>query len=309
MPRVTVVIPTFDRSQTILDSVNSVLRQSFTDFELIVVDDCSTDDTLSVLDRIEDRRLRVVTHTANRGAGGARNTGIDNAKGALVAFQDSDDEWLPSKLEKQVLALDAKGDDWIAVYCGLLVVRDLRQDGDDRFRPRYIPDPRISPVSGHISSSLLRGSFVSTQTLIVRRAALDRVGRFDETLSALEDWDFALRLARTGKIALVDEPLVFQRFSHNSISRSEENRVYSYLQIHNKMKQDANLPNGVFSYHAYRISGGLRTIGRYTESLSYIGRCIRLEPFNLKYYATAIYILIISAINMIRTNTLHHMSK
>ncbi|MGB3624622.1 MAG: glycosyltransferase family 2 protein, partial [Henriciella sp.] len=101
---VSVVIPTYNRARTLRRAVESVLRQSYTNLELIVVDDASTDDTKAVLSSINDPRMRVITYEFNRGCAAARNIGARDARGEYLAFQDSDDEWLADKLSKQVAA-------------------------------------------------------------------------------------------------------------------------------------------------------------------------------------------------------------
>ena len=122
-PPVSVVLPAYNRAGAIRGAVESVLRQSFTNFELIVVDDCSTDATAAEVAEIADPRVRLIRHAENRGASAARNTGIREARGPWVAFQDSDDEWLPLKLEKQMARLMAPGAEYVAAYCGMLRAR------------------------------------------------------------------------------------------------------------------------------------------------------------------------------------------
>jgi glycosyltransferase involved in cell wall biosynthesis len=222
---VSVVIPAFNRAASIGAAIASVLRQTWADFELIVVDDGSTDGTLEAAARVPDPRIRLVANPGNLGAAAARNTGIREARGAWVAFQDSDDEWLPLKLEKQMARLLAPGADFVAGFCGMMVIG--RAEGQDRGRPRiaYLPHSGLRQVEGDIERALLAGNFVSTQTLVARRDVLFAIGGFDESLPAVEDWDCALRLAGQGPIAFLDEPLVLQRFSHNSLSRDLARRL------------------------------------------------------------------------------------
>lgn len=291
MVEVSVVIPTYNRAGSIIQSVKSVLRQSFEDIEVIVVDDCSSDDTVDVLSRIEDQRLRVVVHDENAGAGAARNTGIRESRGEYVAFQDSDDEWLPEKLAKQLSVLGERGADWVAVYCGLLIVKDVNQREGDRTRIRYVPDGSVEQLEGDLVRPLVDRSFISTQTLLVRRDALEAAGQFDESLPALEDWDYILRIAQVGKIAFVDEPLVLQRFSADSITRSEARRVDARVKILNKLNGRLIATPRELNRHYYSIAGGFRRVGDYGSSIDYIGRCLRSEPFRLKYWVAAFYIL------------------
>lgn len=118
MPLVSVVIPTYNRAEFLPRAVESVLRQTVDDFELIVVDDASTDDTEAVVERFDDPRVEYVRHGTNRGGSAARNTGIERSSGEYIAFLDSDDEWYPRKLERQVEELRSRSDEWVATYCG-----------------------------------------------------------------------------------------------------------------------------------------------------------------------------------------------
>jgi hypothetical protein len=226
-PPVSVVIPVFNRAATIRGAMESVLRQTWAELELIVVDDGSTDGTTEAAAAVADPRVRIVAGPGNRGAAAARNTGIRAARGAWVAFQDSDDEWLPLKLEKQMARLLAPGADFVAAYCGMLVIGSPEGGRRTGGRPQvaYVPRPDLAPVEGDILTTLMRASVVSTQTLVARRDRLLEIGGFDEDMRALIDRECMLRLAQLGPFACVDEPLVLQRFSENSITRDVARRA------------------------------------------------------------------------------------
>ena len=229
-PPVSVVIPAYNRAATIGAAIESVLRQTWEDFELVVVDDGSTDGTLEAARRIADPRLRVIAAPHNMGAAGARNLGVAEARGTWIAFQDSDDEWLPEKLAKQMARL-AANPDFVGAYCELLTVGALDARPGERTTLRYMPDPSVKPVEGDILEPLLVRNMISTQTLVVRRDVFLALGCFDEATTPIEDWDFALRLAHRGRVAFVDEPLVHQRFSPNSITRGTRRRTKSRARL------------------------------------------------------------------------------
>jgi glycosyltransferase involved in cell wall biosynthesis len=212
-PAVSVIIPTFNRADQICRSIDSILRQAFSDLELIIVDDCSTDGTEARVRTRRDPRIRYLRQSVNRGAAAARNSGISAARGEWIAFQDSDDEWLPGKLEKQ-MALAESAPPGSVIYCGL-----LRWKGASAV---YIPHRGIKARKGSILGQLLLGNFVSTQTLLVRKANLLQVGGFDEQLGRLQDWELAIRLAERCRFLLVDEPLVNAWHSQASISEDSE---------------------------------------------------------------------------------------
>ena len=233
-PTVSVVIPAFNRAGTIRTAVESVLSQSYGDLELLVVDDGSTDGTMAVLAGLGDARLRPLSNPRNMGVSAARNTGIRQARGSWIAFQDSDDEWMPQKLERQMARIAALGPDCVGGYCGMMIVGSPLARPSEALPERYFPQAALGVREGHILDALLGTSLISTQTLVARRDLLVQVGGFDETLPALVDWDCVLRLARLGPFAFVDEPLVRQYFSDNSITRSREKRAYARERIMTK---------------------------------------------------------------------------
>ncbi len=199
VPAVSVVLPTHNRAGPLRRAVGSVLEQSFSDLELIVVDDASSDETGQVVGAIADPRLRYVRLDRNVGAPAARNAGIAAARGRLIAFQDSDDEWMPGKLERQVAALQA-GDAGDVAFCAF-----LRTDGRTA---RRVPGAGLRLGGGDLLPRLLGGNIVSTQTLLVPRDRLEEVGGFDERLGRFQDWDLAIRLATVARYHYVNDPLV-----------------------------------------------------------------------------------------------------
>lgn len=259
-------------------AVKSVLQQSFTDFELLVVDDGSTDGTMGQLAEITDPRLQLLSNPRNMGASAARNTGIRAARGDWVAFQDSDDEWLPQKLAKQMARLAAVPKDVIACYCGMAIVGAPESTPGARTTLRYIPEETISQADGNLSAQLLAGSFISTQTLVVRRNTLVEIGGFDEALPALEDWDCVIRLSLRGIFAFVDEPLVLQYFSDNSITRSREKRMQalsSILAKHHTLLM--NHPH-VLANHLVSLAGAKRQLGDYAGAKQALSNARQLRP-------------------------------
>lgn len=281
-PAVSVVIPFHNRAASILDAVDSVLKQSFADFELILVDDASTDDGGAIVAGLRDPRIRLLTHETNLGASAARNTGIAAARANWVAFQDSDDLWLPDKLALQMARLGDAQAGWCAAYCGLLI-----EDMNDPARPpRYLPNPAISPREGQILDRLMRESFISTQTLVVRRDLALQVGGFDPEMPALVDWEFMLRLAGLGPVVLIDKPLVQQRFSDNSLTRSAERQLRARQRILEKHHDLLVRHPGVLAAHHNAIAGALRRSGgpeALGQARAHLRQAIALDPGRLHY--------------------------
>ena len=193
-PRVSIILPVFNRAGIVRRCLDSVRAQTFTDWELIAVDDASADASAAVIGAYEDPRFCVLTHEKNRGAAAARNTAMRAARGEFVAWIDSDDEWLPEKLAKQIALLDATeaglcGCDYVMLTAGREHVVHLPKTDDWR---RAL----------HFECRLAAGT-----TLVVRRSCIEAVGLLDEALRSHEDWDWCLRLTKHAPLVVVPEPL------------------------------------------------------------------------------------------------------
>ena len=197
VPLVSVIIPAFNRAAVIRRAIDSVLRQSFGDFEIIVVDDGSSDGTAVQACQC-DPRLRVLRHEMNRGAAAARNTGIRAALGTVIAFLDSDDEWLPQKLDRQVAALQPAPAKVLMSTTGYWMLRERSREIRAR-TPKNVADWGAAMRSGCVLSP---GS-----TAMMRREAFAIHGPFDEQLRRLEDWDWLLRYVAKHDILVLPEPL------------------------------------------------------------------------------------------------------
>lgn len=185
MPRVSVILPVYNRAATVGRAIASVRAQTMPDWELIIVDDASDDDLAGAVAAVSDGRVCLLRHERNRGAAAARNTGIEAARSPLIAFLDSDDEWLPPKLERQIEAMDR-----VAPRLGALCTA-FRME---RTQTGYSED-RYPQASGSWAEGLLDGCFVSPgSTLLARRECFETIGTFDEALGRFEDWDWLLRL-------------------------------------------------------------------------------------------------------------------
>lgn len=182
---VSVIVPTFNRAHVVERAIESAFRQTHRHIELLVVDDGSTDGTLERLEALRSPRLRVLSTPRNGGPARARNLGLAACSGSYVAFLDSDDVWLPWKLEAQLARFAEAGERVGAVYCGRRV--RLADGGRIEIRPEQ---------RGDMFDMLLRRNTIPLPTLIVRRSVLDEVGVFDPALPACEDWDLVLRIAR-----------------------------------------------------------------------------------------------------------------
>lgn len=212
MPLVSVVLPTHNRPQSVVRAAASVLDQGFRELELIVVDDGSAVPAEQALSQVRDERMRILRSDMPLGPARARNLGLEVANGRWIAFQDDDDEWLAGKVERQSAVAEQADDDVGVVYCPF-----WREFRDGR---RAIGGRRAEGLSGDVHHELLRGNFVALPAVLVRREALEQVGRFDPALPCFEDWELFIRLAARFRFEQIAEPLVVAHDTPQSINKS-----------------------------------------------------------------------------------------
>jgi glycosyltransferase involved in cell wall biosynthesis len=215
-PRVSVVLPTYNRAGLLQRAIASVLGQSYRNFELLVVDDASEDGTPELLAGIADPRLRVLRQAQRRGAAHARNVGIRAARGGLIAFQDSDDEWLVCKLEQQLALLDAS-----PPQVGWIGGTYLVEAGDRIYSVR---SPSLIAGEGYDDELLVGEPFV-TPTWLVRRELLEAAGLFDEHMPCLEDWDLIFKLAGNCHFRAVKDHILLRHGSADGLYANIPRRV------------------------------------------------------------------------------------
>lgn len=209
MELISVIIPTYNRCDKLKAAMESVLSQTYTNIELLIIDDGSTDNTREMVEEMQDSRIRYIRLPQNMGAAAARNEGVRFAKGEIIAFHDSDDIWLSEKLEKQ-MSYWKEHPEFSMIYCAYLLHRD-----NLKFRTQ--PAER-KELEGDILQYLLLRNFIGTPTMLLRKACFEDVGGFNVALHCLEDWEFAVRFAESYYIGYVDEVLVKAYYSPGGIS-------------------------------------------------------------------------------------------
>ena len=202
-PLVSVIIPTYNRGWIIKEAIDSVLEQDFIDYELIVVDDGSTDNTSDILQSYGN--TITVIYQSNRGVSAARNRGVGASTGQLIAFLDSDDLWLPRKLSRQVAFFHAQPDAMI----------NQTEEQWIRNGVRVNPKNRHHKFSGMIFERSLELCLVSPSAVMLRRHLFEAVGMFDESLPACEDYDLWLRISCRYPVYLIETPLIVKRGGHD----------------------------------------------------------------------------------------------
>jgi len=234
VPRVSIIVPVFNSERYVGESIGSVLRQTFPDYELIVVDDGSTDGTSRVVHSFAGS-IRYVFQ-ANQGPAAARNTGLELARGELICFLDADDVWLPEKLACQVQFMDQHATVGLAfadeeefddngVQCGSLIATS-----------RFATELRAGSAVDGAYAKLLEENFIPTSMVIVRRSCVESVGRFDIALKGPEDRDFWSRIAAGFPVACLPRVLGRKRVVASSVSRDVEMTLRSRIQMWTKMR-------------------------------------------------------------------------
>jgi glycosyltransferase involved in cell wall biosynthesis len=212
-PTVSVIAPLYNKAKYVADAIKSVLNQSFQDFELIVVDDASTDDSMSIVDQFVDERIVKFHNKENRGVSFTLNRGVEEAKGQLIALIGADDAYFQTKLQKQVALLEKFPEDVIYTDCQRITV-----DG------RLMDKEPLPMEEGFVFPGLLSGTFRirAYATMMFSKHDFYKAGRFDETLTYSEDWDLALRLSAIRHFRPVKEALYLYRADPKSLTRGTD---------------------------------------------------------------------------------------
>ncbi len=232
-PRVSIIIPAYNRADMILTALNSVLAQTYTDWEAVVVDDGSSDNTREVVAGVKDARVRYI-YQENKGLPGARNTGIRASGGEYVAFLDSDDAFLPDKLALQVPVLDANPD--LCLVAGGFIEVDENLRPLHEIRP-WVKNPTLGLLDWVRTCSFCVGS------PLVRRAWLDKAGLFDENMRFVEDWDLWLRMASMGcRMEWLKKPVYLYRMHPSSMVRQAVQMKKGMLTMFDKFFARPDLP-------------------------------------------------------------------
>jgi glycosyltransferase involved in cell wall biosynthesis len=220
-PRVSVVIPAYNAAATIGQALDSVFAQTFQDFEIVVVDDGSTDSTSEVLAAYRDR-VRILTKVNEGKPATTRNLGVRAARGELVAFLDADDWWRDVKLARQAALLDRKPE------VGLVYTADATVDADGKI---LSVNPCPVEARGHIYELLTVHNVMVGSSVMARRDAILKAGGFDESLTSIENWDLWIRISRDWVIEYIDEPLTLYRVHAGNRSSDVELRRQNVFRV------------------------------------------------------------------------------
>ena len=283
MPKVSVIIPCFNSQNTIREAVDSVLAQTMQDFELIIVDDGSTDHSKQILSEYGDQVNYL--YRENGGQSAARNSGIRAAGGEYLAFLDADDLWLPEKLEKQIRNMEEKKVMWS--YCDCLYFRDSDQSSRGKHSQLFFPSKE-----GWIAKSLLLGNCIASPTPVIKREVFNSCGLFDESpiFRIGEDWDMWLRIAVKYPVGYLSEVLARHREHTGSVSYAVDPKtaLYSHLAVIEKIttlypQELMPLKEKAKAFFAARFSKSAWLNGDIPDAKNLIQQAVSLDQRNFHY--------------------------
>lgn len=275
-PLVSVIIPVFNRAHSILNAVNSVLAQDYSSIEVILVDDKSTDNSIQIINSIDDGRVKLVKHSENLGANAARNSGLKESKGEWIAFLDSDDTWDIYKLSKLMKLLLNKKEGFLIAYCGVKFVENSTITGE-----------YIATKSGDLSNELLYKNIVGSASVpVMHKSLITKLNGFDESLKSAQDWDLWLRVAlEEFHFGAIPEALVNYTIptSKNQISNSPDaflNGRLEFIKKYYKLYEtNKHALSKVYSDMAFIL------LNRFQNNASarfYFLKSLRNNPSNIK---------------------------
>lgn len=255
---ISVVIPMYNRSETILECLNSICNQSFKEIEIIVVDDCSSDNSVDLVRGYQDKRVKLVELEKRSGAQAARNKGILESSGEWIAFNDSDDIWEKDKLDMQVKELERFGfDKNVVVHSNCYCL--------DRMKDKFW-EWKVPRVKGNAYKLLLEKPSPLFPSLITSRTALFEIGLLDEDVPSYQEWDTSIRLAKKCKFIHIEKPLFTYVFHQgDTISKDCKRDIEGYLYIVNKFKDDMQ-KYGFYDKHLEWLSKRAAAFSLFKES-------------------------------------------
>jgi glycosyltransferase involved in cell wall biosynthesis len=286
---VSVVLTTYDRREFLAKAIETVTDQTYDEIELIVVDDHSPESPQDIVENASTEGLCdvvFVRHEENRGASAARNTGIEQASGKLIALLDDDDLWTPDKIERQVAEFRRSGDEVGVVCTG---IRSVDADG------RTIRTENVQ-YEGDITKQLLCGGVVSLPTVLVRSGLLNDTGLFDERLKSYEDLEWMIRLSRRCEFRSVSDPLVITvRGDHKQKSDNIEVKIEEgYPLLMKKCRPIAAEYGRLFerkmvAHWSFKSGYALLVRGKSMQARELIGSAILTWPFAPKFYLYGLF--------------------
>jgi glycosyltransferase involved in cell wall biosynthesis len=282
---VSVIIPTYNRAHLLDRAVRSVLNQTYQNFEIIIIDDGSTDNTKDIIGQFEDDRIQYICQQ-RCGASSARNRGIEIAKGEYIGFLDSDDQWLPQKLEKQIKKFQEVSDKVGVVFTNFWIMWGNRKIlGKTKMKRGYIYEDEL--FEDHVTGT----------TILVKRECFDKIGGFDEKIPARQDYDLCLRISKYYHFDYVKEPVVNVNWNSGGRISVVENRIEAALRLIEKIKKETQnksriARNKIISNHYFYLGvfcWGERNV---RSARRFFMKAIKIYPFRVECWAVLLMLMV-----------------
>ena len=292
-PNVSIIIPTYNRAHLVGRSIQSVLNQTYKDFELIIIDDDSIDNTEDIIKEYQkkDKRIKYLKHVKNKGGSAARNTGIKAAKGKYIALLDSDDEWLPEKIDKQVKEMkNLSSDIWGGIYCGFYYANSKNKMGEPTKK-------------GNLKKEILNRevNLCAGSTILLNRGTIDKIGLFDESFKRHQDLEYLIRFFRYYKLSIIKEPLV-KIYGHNVPKAQDFVKIKKrYLsKFNNDINEFGNnIAKEIFAKQWLEVASAFANEIKIWDFVYYLKKSLSYKVLPLRNYFRILKVIIINIIKKI----------
>jgi glycosyltransferase involved in cell wall biosynthesis len=278
MPLVSVVLPTYNRAQLLQRSVGSVLNQSFVDFELIIIDDNSTDNTFEVVKEFNDSRIKYIRHENNFGPSAARNTGMENSIGEYIAFQDSDDEWVINKLAIMLNVLTNSDESVGLVYSKERMIRINKE-------PIFWPPQKAKTRTGNVYQSILDYNYINTPASVIKKSCIKKIGMFDTAFTCYEDYDFFIRLTKNYQVIFIDEALLISYETEGGVNSAKwSTQAKMLIKMVDNYKNDYLASKKILASKNAQIGTLYAFDTNFIEAKRYFKKAFVLRPHRIDYF-------------------------
>lgn len=275
MPKVSVIIPTHNRAVPLQKAVKSVLEQSYADFEILVCDDASTDNTGEVIKGFSDDRIRYTRHEKNIGVTAVRNRALGDSRGGYIAFLDDDDEWLPGKLEEQVGLLEKSTDKLGVVYTGVNCV-DMKLGN--------LVKVLVPQYRGYILNDLLFHNFITTSSTVVKKTCFETVGLFDPQFGYAEDYDMWIRIAAKFDFDYIAKPMINYALHLDKISMNYNTAIRGLEQIIIKHESLFSRHKSAYTNQLFAIGIFYCYNGNISRGRQVLIKALKMSPLDARLY-------------------------
>lgn len=279
-------MPCYNHARFVVESASAILGQTYDDLELIIIDDCSTDNSWELIRRLAagDQRVRPIKHEHNQGASKSRNDGLHLAIGEFVGFCDADDIWERNKLEVQINLLQ-KDPDFDVAYCDATIIDEHGKPTGARFSECFPPK---KADSGWLFKELVTRNFINMQTVVMRKECVQKAGYFDENIKWVEDWRYWIKVSNVHRFLYSQEPLAKYRVHSQSTGFTQKrgyqiNRFKVFRRI---LKQYMNLPSPARAEIYYKMGVDLLQLNKLQFGRRMLWQAVKTSVFDIRAWGT-----------------------